>query len=133
MSSSTASFTWTHLGEDAAYDVSKPYTASLYSDSACSSLVVSHDFEAGDSSWDGKRPCFSFGGLAPSTTYWLVVEDTENARQSAPVSVTTDSFTAVDATTVSDAGIGDVILAEDFSEIGWGPDEFAVAAGFVPT
>ena len=133
VSSSTASFTWTHLGEDAAYDVSKPYTASLYSDSACSSLVVSHDFEAGDSSWDGKRPCFSFGGLAPSTTYWLVVEDTENARQSAPVSVTTDSFTAVDATTVSDAGIGDVILAEDFSEIGWGPDEFAVAAGFVPS
>ena len=133
VSSSTAAFAWTHLGEDAAFDVSKPYKASLYSDEACSTLVVSHTFEAEASCWSGKSPCFSFGGLAPSTTYWFVVEDTENGATSEPVSATTDDFTPVDATTVTDAAVGDVILAEDFSEIGWGPDEFAVAAGFVPS
>ena len=131
-SSSTAAFTWTY-GGDAADDIAKPYIASLYSDSACTSLVVSHAFEANASCWDGKRPCFSFGGLAPSTTYWLVVEDTENGSVSDPVSATTEAFTVVDATTVSDAAVGDVILAEDFSEIGWGPDEFAGAAGIVPS
>ena len=132
VSSSTAAFTWTY-GGDAADDIAKPYTASLYSDAACSNLVVSHSFEAGDSCWDGKTPCFSFGGLAPSTTYWLVVEDTADSVVSDPVSATTEAFTPVDATTVTNAAVGDVILAEDFSEIGWGPDEFAVAAGFVPS
>ena len=132
VSSSTASFTWTY-GGDAAADIAKPYTAALYSDAACTNLVVSHTFAADASHWDGKSPCFSFGGLAPSTTYWLVVEDTENGFKAAPVSATTEAFTPVDATTVSNAAVGDVILAEDFSEIGWGPDEFAVAAGFVPS
>ena len=132
VSSSTASFTWTY-GGDAADDIAKPYTASLYSDAACSNLVVSHDFEANASYWSSKSPCFSFGGLAPSTTYWLVVEDTADSVTSDPVSVTTEAFTPVDATTVSNAAVGDVILAEDFSEIGWGPDEFAVAAGIVPS
>ncbi len=132
VSSSTAAFTWTY-GGDAADDIAKPYKASLYSDAACSNLVVSHSFEAGASCWDGKTPCFSFGGLAPSTTYWLVVEDTADSVTSDPVSATTEAFTPVDATTVTNAAVGDVILAEDFSEIGWGPDEFAVAAGFVPS
>ena len=132
VSSSTAAFSWTHEG-DAAYDISKPYTASLYSDAGCSSLVVSHSFDADASCWNGKIPCFSFGGLAPSTTYWLVVEDSESGQKSDPVSATTEAFTPVDVTKVSNAGIGDVILAEDFSEIGWGPDEFAVAAGFYPS
>ena len=133
VSSSTASLTWSHDGEDAAYDISKPYTASLYSDSACSNLVVSHEIEADASCWDSKKPCFSFGGLAPSTDYWFVVEDTDNGAVSNTVSFTTDAFTPVDASTVTNAAAGDVILAEDFSEIGWGPDEFAVAAGFVPS
>ena len=131
VSSSTAAFTWTY-GGDAADDIAKPYTASLYSDSACSNLVVSHSFDADEACWNGKTPCFTFGGLAPSTTYWLVVEDTESGRQSEPVSATTEAFTPVDATTVSNAAVGDVILAEDFSEVGWGSDEIGVAAGFVP-
>ncbi len=132
VSSSTASFTWTY-GGDAAADIAKPYTAALYSDAACTNLVVSHNFDADAGCWDGKKPCFSFGGLAPSTTYWLVVEDTDNGTVSDPVSATTEAFEPVDATTVSNAAVGDVILAEDFSEIGWGPDEFAGAAGFIPS
>lgn len=135
VSSSTIAFSWgypTHpYGKD--FDQSRPYRASLYSDAGCSSLVVSHEFEADASFWGSKSPRFSFGGLAPATTYYLVVEDTANGKKTEAVSATTEAFTAVDATTVSNAAVGDVILAEDFSEIGWGCDEFAVAAGFVPS
>ena len=132
VSSSTATFSWTHVGVAGA-DVSKPYSIALYSDAACSNLIVSHEFEAEASCWDGKIPCFSIGGLAPSTTYWFVATDTEGDIVSNKVEATTSAFTPVDATTVTNAAAGDVILAEDFSEIGWGPDEFAVAAGFVPS
>ena len=135
VSSSTASLSWNHLGQDVAFDVTKPYTAAIYSDEDCTSLVVSHNFEANASCWgtgeEAKRPCFSFGGLAPSTDYWFVVNDGDEVADA--VSFTTAAFTPVDASTVSDASVGDVILAEDLSEIGWGPDEFAGAAGFVPS
>ncbi len=133
VSSSTASFTWTHDGADAAFDVSRPYTAAIYRNSACTDLVISHSFDADASCWDNKSPCFSFGGLAPSTTYWFVATDTQNNVAADAVEFTTEAFTPVDAATVTNAAEGDVILAEDFSEIGWGPDEFAVAAGFVPS
>ena len=132
VSSSTAVFTWTHMGS-ASQDVAKPYTIALYSDSACSNLVVSHAIEANASCWDGKIPCFVFGGLNPNTEYWFVATDTEASVSSEPVSATTDAFTVVDATTVSDATVGDVILAEDFSEIGTGPDEFLGAASYFPS
>ena len=132
VSSSSATFTWTY-GGDAADDIAKPYTASLYSDSACSNLVVSHHFDAAAACWSSKSPCFSFGGLAPSTDYWLVVEDTGNGIVADAVKATTEAFTVVDATTVTNAAVGDVILAEDFSEIGWGPDILGVAAGFEPS
>ena len=131
VSSSTAVFTWTHMGS-ASQDVAKPYTIALYSDSACSNLVVSHNIPANDECWSSKIPCFVFGGLNPNTEYWFVATDTEASVSSEPVSATTDAFTVVDATSVTDAAVGDVILAEDFSEIAHGPDEFAYAAGFVP-
>jgi len=131
VSSSTAAFTWTHAGS-ASEDVSKPYRIALFSDSACNDLVVSHEIEANDGCWNKKIPCFAFGGLQPSTTYWFVVEDLDSNVLSEPVSATTEDFTVVDATTVTDAAVGDVILAEDFSEVAWGSDEVGAAAGFVP-
>ena len=131
VSSSTAAFTWTHAGS-ASEDVSKPYRIALFSDSACNDLVVSHEIEANDGCWNKKIPCFAFGGLQPSTTYWFVVEDLDSNVLSEPVSATTEDFTVVDATTVTGAAVGDVILAEDFSEVAWGSDEVGAAAGFVP-
>ena len=130
-SSSTAAFTWTYGGEAAA-DIAKPYTIALYSDSGCSNLVVSHAITADNECWYNKTPCFVFGGLNPATEYWFVATDTDAGVSSDPVSVTTDAFTVVDATTVTGAAVGDVILAEDFSEISQTPDELAGAAGFVP-
>lgn len=131
VSSSTATFTWTHAGS-ASQDVAQPYRISLYSDSGCENLVVSHEIEADASCWNSKIPCFIIGGLQPATTYWFIVEDTDSGATSEAVSATTEDFTPVDATTVTDAQIGDVILAEDFSEIGWGSDDIGDAAGYVP-
>ena len=132
VSSSTAAFTWTY-GGDAADDIAKPYTIALYSDSGCSSLVVSYDIAADHGCWNSKTPCFVFGGLNPNTQYWFVATDTDAGISSDPVSATTEDFTPVDPTTVVNAEVGDVILAEDFSEIGWGSDDIAGAAGFVPS
>lgn len=132
VSSSTATFTWTYGGEASA-DIAKPYTIALYSDAACSNLVVSFNIPANDECWSSKVPCFVFGGLNPNTEYWFVATDTEADVSSEPVSVTTDAFTPVDVTTVTSVAAGDVILAEDFSEIGTGPDEFLGAASFYPS
>ncbi|MBR4821848.1 MAG: calcineurin-like phosphoesterase C-terminal domain-containing protein [Bacteroidales bacterium] len=133
-SSSSLSFTWTE-GVSASDDVSKPYTIALYKDAGCSQLVVSHIIPGGHSCWDGKQPKFVFGGLEQDTDYWFKVTDmTEGAvKASKAVKATTLPFTRVDASTVSNAGVGDIILGEDFSEIHYGPDEFDGAAGFMPS
>ena len=133
-SSSSLSFTWTE-GVSASDDVSKPYTIALYKDAGCSQLVVSHIIPADHSCWDGKQPKFVFGGLEQDTDYWFKVTDTTEGavKASKAVKATTLPFTRVDASTVSNAGVGDIILGEDFSEIHYGPDEFDGAAGFMPS
>ena len=133
-SSSSLSFTWTE-GISASDDVSKPYTIALYKDEACSQLVVSHNIPAGHACWSDKQPKFVFGGLDQNTDYWFKVTDTTEGavKTSHAVKATTRPFTRVDASTVTNAGVGDIILGEDFSEIHYGPDEFDGAAGFMPS
>lgn len=131
-SSSTLAFKWTQ-GDSSGDDVTSPYKASLYRDQSCTDLVVSFDIPADHSCWDGKGPRFTFAGLEPSTTYWFQVQDTVSGEKSTPISSTTKDFTVVDPSTVSNAGVGDVILAEDFSEIAWGSDMLCTAAGFIPS
>ncbi|MBR5704206.1 MAG: hypothetical protein IKX45_08155 [Bacteroidales bacterium] len=133
VSSSSLAFTWTHQTYSAAEDVAKPYTFALYRDSACTDLVVSYESTENADRWDNKSPCFVFGGLNPNTEYWFVATDTDASISSDPVSATTAAFTVVESADVNDPQAGDIILAEDFSEISHGPDELAVAAGFVPT
>lgn len=132
-SSSTLSFSWEHDGALAEEDAEKPYQISLYEDAACSKLLISHLIPAGSSCWNNSRPRFVFGGLKPSTTYWFVARNTSSGVASASVSATTEAFTPVDARYVSNASAGQVILAEDFSEIGWGSSEFDFSAGFYPS
>ena len=131
-SSSTLTFKWTQ-GDSDGDDATSPYKASLYRDQALTDLVVSFEIPAGSSCWDGKGPRFVFGGLTPSTTYWFQVQDTDSGEKSDPISSTTEPFTVVDPSTVTNAGVGDVVLAEDFSEIGWGSDMLVSAAGFIPS
>jgi len=130
-SSSSLAFKWTQ-GDSDGDDVTSPYKAALYRDEALTDLVVSFEIPAEASCWDGKGPRFVFGGLTPSTTYWFQVQDTMSGEKSAPISSTTKDFTVVDPATVTNAGVGDVVLAEDFSEIPWGSDMLSTAAGFIP-
>ena len=130
--SSNLVFGWT-TGGTAAEDAEVPYKLELFKDAACSDLQVSFDIPADHSCWDGKSLRFTFGGLQPATKYWFKVTNMQNGDVSDPVEGTTEAFTVVDPSTVSNAAVGDVILAEDFSEIGWGADMLANAAGFIPS
>ena len=132
VSSSTLVFGWT-VGGTAAEDAAVPYKLELFRDAGCSDLVVSYDVPAGHSCWNGKDLRFTFGGLNPSTTYYFKVTNTKKGDSCDVLSGTTEAFTVVDPTAVNKAQAGDVILAEDFSEIGWGPGQLATAAGFVPS
>ena len=130
--SSSVIFGWT-VGGTAAEDADMPYKLELFRDAACSDLVVSYDVPSGSSCWDGQRLRFVFGGLQPATHYWFKVTNTQSGDVSDPVEGQTEAFTVVDPATVTNAGVGDVVLAEDFSEVAWGPDEEHIAAGFFPS
>lgn len=115
VSSSTVSFTWGYNGETAAENANHPYEVYLYKDEACTDLVVSHRFTAGNACWKSRKPKFCFGGLDPETTYYFKVKDTNATVESDVVSAITTPFTIV--TMPTSAAAGDVILAEDFSEV----------------
>jgi len=131
--SSSLSFSWSHEGATVEEEVARPYRISLYTDEACTQLFVSHLIPEGSSCWNNSKPRFVIGGLSPSTPYWFTVSDLSNGTISAPVSGVTEDFTPVDARKVSKASAGQVILAEDFSEIGWSSSEFDYSAGFYPS
>ena len=133
VSSSSLSFSWSHEGATVEEEIERPYQISLYTDAACTELFVSHLIPAGASCWNNAQPRFVIGGLDPSTPYWFTVCDLSSGSVSAPVSGVTEAFTPVDARNVSTASAGQVILAEDFSEMGWGTSEFDFSAGFYPS
>ena len=129
-SSSTLAFTWTEgISED--NDINNPYTINLYKDENSTDLVVSYSIPAGDECWRGGQPKFVFSGLEPSTTYWFKVFDTGGGEdmESALISGTTDSFVIVEPGS-DPATVGDILLAEDFSEMCWAADEITQAAGY---
>ena len=129
-SSSTLTFTWTE-GISAEDDIAKPYTITLYTDEAGTSEYLSYNIPAGDNCWKGRQPKFIFTGLASGTTYWFRVKDTNGADdvESDLISGTTDPFIIVEPGD-DPASEGDIILAEDFSELYWMADEVSEAAGY---
>ena len=128
-SSSTLVYTWTE-GIDAEDDISKPYTISLYNDAACTDLFLTYSIEAYSSCWNDNQPRFVFTGLNPDTEYWLKVVDTSKSdMESDVISGTTEAFTIVQPSDTP-ASAGDIILAEDFSELCWMADEVNQAAGY---
>ena len=130
-SSSSVVINWT-IGLSAAEDAAVPYKLALYKDAACTELDHSYETPAGLSVWGGRELSFAFGGLKPGTTYYCVVTNLDNGDESNVVEVRTKDFTLVDATKVTDATAGTVLLAEDFGRIGWGNDQIAGAVGYVP-
>ncbi len=124
ITSSTIPFTWNG-------DPSHAFTATLYSDAACTSQVASFSIPANDACWDGKQPKYVFGGLTPGTTYYLKVTDTTDNVESNVASATTEAFTIVQMpASITSTGVA---LAEDFGELLWHTDRVAGAAGFIPS
>ena len=130
-SSSSLVFEWTN-GTEAADVAALPYKIFLYKDEACKELVLSYEIPEESSCWGGRLPRFAFGGLAPATKYYFVVNETRNGGYSDVLEAQTEEFTVVDASAVTDAVPGTVLLAEDFSMIGWCNDQLEKAVGFVP-
>jgi len=128
--SSTLVYTWTQ-GVSGSADAANPYTISLYRDEDGTDAVVSYNIPAGDACWRGEQPRFVFSGLKPATNYWFKVIDTGGAEgvESDLIRGTTSAFTIVEPGNW-EAAEGEVILAEDFSEMLWGADETAQAAGY---
>ena len=127
--SSTLAFEWTENGyNNVADDLTHPYTIALYSDSACENLVVSWDIAANNAIFNSKQPRFVFTGLASSTSYWFKVVDSGSSLESTVVTATTAAFTPVEIS--GTAAEGQTILAEDFSQLVWGTEEYNGAAGY---
>ena len=132
-SSSTLTFTWTE-GISAEDDIAKPYTITLYKDEAGTDAFLSYEIPAEHSCWNGIQPRFVFSGLEAGTEYWFRVTDTSEGAVdmvSDLIPGTTDAFTIVEPSG-DDAQVGDVILAEDFSELYWYADEISRGAGYSP-
>ena len=130
-SSSSLVFEWTN-GGNAADDALLPYKIALYKDAECEDLLQSFEIPSESSCWGGKTPRFALGGLNSSTDYYCVVTNAQSGVSSDPVQARTDDFTVVDASSVTNATEGTVLLAEDFSMIGWCNDQIVKAVGFIP-
>ena len=132
--SSTLTFTWAPSG-DAAVDAATSYTFGLYKDEACTDLLVQFSTDASSSVWNKRSPKFIFTGLEQGKTYWFkalvddYAADDEFIKASNVVAGTTSTFDIV--TEASGANVGDVLIAEDFSELLWFGDMAGQAAGYV--
>ncbi len=111
---------------------SDAYTFNVYSDQGCTSLVDSYAVPAGSACWSDKSPRFCISGLESGTTYYVRVSDDSSFKQSNVLPVTTTQFIIVEAGS-NTASVGDVILAEDFSELRWDCDLIGGGAGYFPT
>ena len=108
----------------------------MYKDEECTELEVSFSIPAGNGCWkdpDGnsRQPRFVLSGLAPATQYWFQVLDTtpDAIKDSPVIPATTSAFNIVEVSS-DPAEVGDIILAEDFSELCWMADEVFQAAGY---
>lgn len=128
--SSTLTFEWSENGfNDAAADLARDYRFALYSDPGCSDLILAWNTPKNSSTiFHNSTPRFIFSGLDPDTDYYFKVYDSGYNTVSEIVHSKTTAFTPV--TLPSSAAAGDVILAEDFSELIWGSDLAGKAAGF---
>ena len=132
--SSTLTFAWAPSG-DAAVDAATSYTFGLYNDEACTDLFVQFSTDGSSSVWNKRSPKFIFTGLEQGKTYWFkalvddYAADDEFIKASNVVSGTTSTFDIV--TSAQSANVGDILIAEDFSELLWFGDMVGQAAGHV--
>lgn len=132
--SSTLAFSWSVSGfKDAAKDLKVAYSFGIYRDEACSDLVVSWETKPNEPIWEDLAdgfPQFEFSGLDKNTSYWFVVEDLTNKTVADPIEGKTLDFTVVEPSATTMAEVGDVVLAEDFSELVWGANYLRGSAAY---
>ena len=120
--SSTLSFSFSSTGyQEYDTDAERNYEIALYKDAECTDLLVSWSIfpGCGTAFSASDKPCFLFSGLEPATRYYFKATDiTEGVAESPVIEAQTAAFTPVMVPTA--AAPGDVILAEDFSELIWG-------------
>ena len=119
-------------------DVTKQYKVALYRDKECKDLVVSVS-PIKTNAKDNKElfsnpicpPRFVFAGLEPATTYYAKVTNlTDNTTNAAPLQVTTKAPVAdKSAVVAANAGIGDLIVFENFSSLIYAGEMTARGAG----
>ena len=124
--SSELAVEWTSTGfKNPAADFDSEYSIQLYKDKECTDLLVSWKIADKRGAGTQKRtpegscPRFLFSGLAANTTYYGMVTNLTSAMTSSPVEMKTEEFTPV-MISETPAAAGDIILAEDFSELIWG-------------
>lgn len=130
--SSTASISWSVSNfmspeTDNLYD----WSVGLYKDSSLSDLVVSWDIPSSVFTYpEGSiyniegmySPRFMFTGLDPDTEYFASVWKTSDPDQKTKA-LSVKTLTTENALISETAGVaGDIVLAEDFSELVWGGD-----------
>lgn len=128
--SSTLIFQWSESEfASIAKDARRPYNVQLYSDQACSKLVVSWEIPESSKIYGAFQPAFMFSGLMSDTKYWFKVTDMQTNLTSDPVEGKTSAFNVVQISNTP-ASVGDVILSEDFSEFVWGGDYIYKGPGY---
>ena len=124
---------WTSTGfKNPGVDFESEYSIQLYRDNACTDLIVSWKIAANRGIEEGPDgagsqkntpkdncPRFAFSGLEANTTYYVMVTNLTTNMTSSPVAMKTAEFTPV-MISATPAAAGDIILAEDFSELIWG-------------
>ena len=118
-------------------DLTHTYKVALYADKECTELVQSLASIPGSTftniSDTGWIPRFTFSGLTPSTTYYVVVTDQTTSSSSYPLEVKTIA-SVVDpndvVTTAGAAKAGSLIIFQNFGKMHYYNDQATVAAGY---
>lgn len=133
-SSSTITVEWARKDAQALSNSSQ-YSLCIYSDAACKSLVQGWSSVSGVFSITaGTKFRYTFSGLNPATTYYVVVKDVTNDVFADPFACATTSCVAtVTATTKGSAVAGSVILVEEFAKFVHGGDIANFAASYSAT
>lgn len=107
----------------------KTFSIGIYSDAECTSEVypaINKLFPKTDKK-TRLSPGYVFSNLTPNTSYWVKIVD-GSLTSIASYSTTNKDLNGIQS---SPASIGDVILAQDFNELTWGPgDYFLQLAGY---
>lgn len=136
--SSTIIFTWSNFDfKDVNSDLEQTYRIALYKDEACSDMIVAWTLKGTETDvvsskyqvFNKKQPCFIFSGLSSGTKYYCKVTNIETGLTSEVAMGETTPFNVVEVSS-SKANVGDIVLAEDFSQMTIGGDMINEAPGF---